>query len=70
MIFNRGVKVWPEGRSETFCIEQWRCRFLSDDDRAITQDSAIKTLQAFDHVNMDVIKSEFLYSFDGNAGFS
>ncbi len=69
-IFNRGVKVWPEGRSETFCIEQWRCRFLSDDDRAITQDSAIKTLQAFDHVNMDVIKSEFLYSFDGNAGFS
>src|SRR5437764_10618197 len=29
MISNRGVKVWPGGKSETFCSDHWRCRFMS-----------------------------------------
>ncbi len=29
MITNRGVRIWPEGHPETFCIEQWRCRFIA-----------------------------------------
>ncbi len=70
MISNRGVKVWPEGQPETFCIEQWRCRFLSDTGRPIPQNDAIQILHAFDHVQMDVIKSEFLYLFDGKPGYS
>lgn len=70
MISNRGVRVWPEGQPETFCIEQWRCRFTSDEKRPIVQDDAIKVLHAFDHVNMDVIRSEFLYTFDGKPGYS
>jgi isocitrate dehydrogenase len=70
MITNRGVRVWPEGQPETSCIEQWRCRFISDDKRPISQNDAILILHAFDHVNMDVIKTEFLYDFDGSAGYS
>lgn len=70
MITNRGVKVWPEGQPETFCIEQWRCRFVSDDLRTTVQDDLIKILHAFDHIGMDVIRSEFLYLFDGKAGYS
>ena len=70
MISNRGVRVWPGGQPETFCIEQWRCRFLSDDLRPTTQRDAISILQAFDHVQLDVIKSEFLYLFDGKPGYS
>jgi isocitrate dehydrogenase len=70
MISNRGVCVWPEGQKETFCIEQWRCRFLSDDGRTVSQKDVLQILNAFDHVQMDVIKSEFLYSIDGKPGYS
>ncbi len=70
LITNRGVRVWPEGQPETFCIEQWRCRFISDDGRAVVQEDLIKILHAFDHVKLDIIHSEFLYLFDGKPGFS
>ena len=29
MIDNRGVKVWPAGRAETFCTDSFRCRFAA-----------------------------------------
>jgi isocitrate dehydrogenase len=70
MIANRGVRVWPEGQPETSCIEQWRCRFLSDDLRAVTQGEIFEILKSFDHVNMDVVKSDLLYLFGGVPGFS
>lgn len=70
MISNRGVCVWPGGQPETFCIEQWRCRFISDDNRTVVQNDLFKILQAFDHANMDVIRSESLYLFDGKPGYS
>lgn len=70
-IFNRGVKVWPNGQPETFCIEQWRCRFTSGDDlKAVSQNDIIQILHAFDHVHQDIFKSEFLYSQDEKPGFS
>ncbi len=70
-IFNRGVKLWPGGQPETFCIEQWRCRFTSGEDlRPISQHEVIQILQAFDHINMDVTKSEGLYTFNGKPGYS
>lgn len=70
MITNRGVRVWPEGQPETFCIEQWRCRFVSSELRTISQNDLIQIVHAFDHIQMDVIKTEFLYTFDGKAGYS
>jgi len=70
MITNRGVRVWPQGQPETFCIEQWRCRFHGEEGKTVSQNDLIQILHAFDHVQMDVIKSEFLYSFDGKAGYS
>ncbi len=70
MVSNRGVRVWPQGQPETFCIEQWRCRFLTDEGRPASQNDLIQVLHAFDHVNMDVFKAEFLYTFDGKPGYS
>ena len=70
MITNRGVRVWPQGQPETFCIEQWRCRFTSDEGKAVSQNDVIQILHAFDHVQMDVIKSEFLYTYDDKEGYS
>jgi len=70
MISNRGVQVWPGGQPETSCIEQWRCRFLAEGGRTVFQHDVIQVLHAFDTVEMDVIKAEFLFSFDGKAGYS
>jgi len=70
MITNRGVRVWPGGHPETFCIEQWRCRFIAQDNRAVSQHDIIQILHTFDHVKLDVIASQFLYTFDGKPGYS
>jgi isocitrate dehydrogenase len=70
MITNRGVRVWPQGQPETFCIEQWRCRFTSDEGKTVSQNDVIQILHAFDRVNMDIFKSELLYTFEGKPGYS
>jgi isocitrate dehydrogenase len=70
MITNRGAQVWPNGHKETFCTEQWRCRFISEEGRPAPQKDAIQILQAFDRCQMDVIKSEFLFIYDGKPGYS
>ncbi|MDT8414197.1 MAG: NADP-dependent isocitrate dehydrogenase [Flavobacteriaceae bacterium] len=70
MITNRGIKVWPEGFKETFCTDHWRCRFKSRVGVEINKTDIITLLQnAFDK-NIDVIKTENLYNFDGKAAYS
>lgn len=66
LITNRGVKVWPEYHPETFCIDQFRCRFESP--RPITQKEILTLLGQFS--DFDVIKTENLYTFDQNPGYS
>jgi len=68
MITNRGVKVWPEGISETFCTDHWRCRFESD--QAVDYQEVVNLLQACGEAGFDVIKTENLYQFDGERGYS
>ncbi len=71
MITNRGIKVWPEGFSETFCTDHWRCRFMHRKERStITKKHIIGLLEAADRLGIDCIKTENLYSFDGKRGFS
>ncbi len=70
LVTNRGVKVWPEGQPETFCIDHWYCRFISKDNRAIALDDIVKILHAFDQLKFDVIKVENLFTFDGKPGYS
>ena len=79
MITNRGVKVYPEGNSETFCTDHWRCRFV-----AIAADihsgepvykpvdfEQIIALMSKLHVRgIQVIKTENLYEFEGKRSFS
>lgn len=68
VITNRGVKIWPEGLSETFCSDHWRCRFKSD--TGITQATIAQLLQNIDQQGIEFIKTENLYTFDGEPGFS
>jgi len=71
MISNRGVKVWPGGASETFCSDQWRCRFISNDKGAvISHKQIIEVLGRVEAAGFDFIKIENLCNFDGERGYS
>lgn len=70
MITNRGIKVWPDGFKETFCTDHWRCRFKPSDGTLMNKANIIELLQNGLNENVDTIKTENLYSFDGKQGYS
>src|SRR4030095_12794169 len=71
MISNRGVKVWPGGHAETFCSDHWRCRFLPEGEgKTVTPAQVISLLNRVANAGYDFIKTENLYNFDGERGFS
>jgi isocitrate dehydrogenase len=70
MITNRGIKVWPDGFTETFCTDHWRCRFKGSSESGINKSDIIELLKNAQRENIDVIKTENLYAFDGKAAFS
>ncbi|GAB4418316.1 MAG: NADP-dependent isocitrate dehydrogenase [Bacteroidia bacterium] len=79
MITNRGVKVYPGGHPDTFCTDHWRCRFVGID-AVISPETKHYTPVAFvdlldlqerlHEAGVEVIKTENLYLFDGERGFS
>ena len=71
MITNRGIKVWPHGFKETFCTDHWRCRFESrDSSQPVSKAEVLQILTAAEQHNIDTIKTENLYSIDGERAFS
>ena len=70
MITNRGIKVWPDGFEETFCTDHWRCRFKPAEGIEINKTNIIELLKNAINENIDSIKTENLYSFNGKAGYS
>jgi isocitrate dehydrogenase len=70
MITNRGIKVWPEGFSQTFCTDHWRCRFKTAEGNTINKEEIIALLQQCIQNEIDTIKTENLYQFDGKMAFS
>lgn len=79
MITNRGVKVYPDGMKSTFCTDHWRLRFISKTAEKSNGQYQYKNISAKEVVEIqsqllksgfDVIKTENLYTFDGNIGFS
>jgi isocitrate dehydrogenase len=71
MISNRGVKVWPAGHKETFCSDHWRCRFLPETTgNKVVHAQVVSLLGRVADAGYDFIKTEGLYTFDGERGFS
>ncbi|MBC7655409.1 MAG: NADP-dependent isocitrate dehydrogenase [Oligoflexus sp.] len=70
MITNRGIKVWPDGFKETFCTDHWRCRFKPNQASELNKVQIIDLLKNAITENIDTIKTENLYEFDGKAGYS
>ncbi|TWI82978.1 isocitrate dehydrogenase [Lacibacter cauensis] len=70
MITNRGIKVWPNGFEETFCTDHWRCRFKPTNGTPMQKEDIIELLRKATENQIDTIKTENLYSFNGTAAFS
>jgi isocitrate dehydrogenase len=70
MITNRGIKVYPDGFKETFCTDHWRCRFKPANNGSISKKDIIELMTKATENNVDIIKTEKLYKFDGVAGYS
>ena len=70
MITNRGIKVYPDGFKETFCTDHWRCRFMSCDGQQISNGAIIELMSAALAIQIDIIKTENLYAFDGVKAYS
>ncbi|MDX2003162.1 MAG: NADP-dependent isocitrate dehydrogenase [Chitinophagales bacterium] len=70
MITNRGVKVWPNGFSETFCTDHWRCRFKNEQFLASTPNDLLDIQRQVLAKGLDIIKTENLYTLNGEAAFS
>lgn len=69
MIDNRGVKVWPEGISETLLTDAYRRRFTAKNGGT----TAKKTVALLDRVleqGLEIVKTETLRSYNGTAGYS
>ncbi|WP_425555515.1 NADP-dependent isocitrate dehydrogenase [Hymenobacter koreensis] len=78
IITNRGVKVYPEGQPETFCTDHWRCRFVAQGPlpegstgyRTVFFPDVLTLQQHLTTAGLQIIKTENLYVFDDQRGFS
>ena len=68
-ISNRGIKVWPDGFPETMETEHWLCRFLSEDG-GTTHGALAALVGRAAAAEVDFIKTENLFTFDGERGYS
>ena len=70
LITNRGVKVYPHGQPQTVCTDHWRCRFLAAEGHALQRRDIPALLSRLADAGYDVVKTEHLYLFDGERGYS
>ncbi|MCS7204637.1 MAG: NADP-dependent isocitrate dehydrogenase [Leptospiraceae bacterium] len=79
MITNRGMKVYPNEFTETFCSNYWRCRFISkksiesnveDSYVAVKKEEILKLISILYDSGFEVVKVQNLYLIDGVRGFS
>ncbi|TNF62445.1 MAG: NADP-dependent isocitrate dehydrogenase [Burkholderiales bacterium] len=71
LITNRGVKVWPNGFDETSCTDHWRCRYMTGEEQSLPgRRDVVALLAALTEAGFDVIKTENLFDFAGQRGFS
>ncbi len=70
MITNRGVKVYPDGFDETFCTDHWRCRLVAKEGSISNPAVIWMLLRDLVTAGIEVIKTENLYLFDGEKGYS
>ena len=61
--------MWPNGNADTFWSDHWSCRFESDGE-PFTSQHVVRLIEAADRLGFDVIKTEGLFTFNGERGYS
>jgi isocitrate dehydrogenase len=72
VINSRGLKIWPDSRIEAPDLSHCCARFLTDTNplTLINHNEIWRLLQEMTKLNLDVIKTENLYTFNDELGFS
>lgn len=71
MISCKGLKVWPNMITEMDVTDRYRARFLPENkDGAVTHKDVAELLNKAAEKNIDFLKIETLFTFDGKNGFS
>ena len=70
MISNRGTKVYPNPQPDTFCVDNWRCRFMPEDGGTITREQVVNLLDRVNKSGLEFVKIESLYNFSDKPGYS
>jgi isocitrate dehydrogenase len=68
MIDNRGVKVWPAGRAETFCTDSFRCRYMAEG--AVEMGKLLDVQKRLAGAGIDIASTQLLRTFNGQPGFT
>ena len=70
-ISNRGVKVYPGDLPGFVYSDLWNCRFLANDGgSSVTHAQTVALQGRIAGAGFDVVKTEGLYTFDGQRGYS
>jgi isocitrate dehydrogenase len=70
-ISNRGVKVYPGELPGFVYSDLWNCRFLATQaGGTVTHAQTVALQQRISSAGFDVVKTEGLYTFDGQRGYS
>jgi len=70
-IDSRGLLVWPDSAAKAENGDHWRCRFVAaNDGDTVTHAQIAQLLHALAEAGLDFIKTENLYYFDGQRGFT
>ncbi|VVC76531.1 Isocitrate dehydrogenase [NADP] [Aquicella siphonis] len=74
VITSRGLKIWPDSSIETPYLRHCCCRFQSSRDikqlQAVSHSDIINLLARMNEIGLDTIKTENLYTFDGELGYT
>ena len=68
-ISSKGLKVWPRDDEYMLESDHWCCRFMPDSG-IITHSDISRLLEKFVDAEIDFVKVENLYEFDGTRGYS
>src|SRR5437763_7401955 len=68
MIDNRGVKVWPAGRAETFCTDSFRCRYMSE--TPVDMGRLLELQKRIAGAGIEIASAQMLRTFNGQPGFT
>jgi isocitrate dehydrogenase len=69
-VSNRGLDVWPTSFPESFLVDQFRLRFLSDDYVGLSGQDVIALQSRIVEAGFNITKTENLVTFDGVPGYS